>query len=183
MTAQAQNACSSSRFKRRCPPPLGSSTYTLSGSALGRTERVKLSPATLNVDPGSTVRAAPSCAAASFLQRFVTSTSTGRIGSRSRVRSSMRALRRRRYFLRESSCRPIGHGATHRPQRSGSLSAHSARSRYKARTLAITSIAASRSAATVTLSPVDVFRVTVLVERRCFQAVATSTGRRREQMP
>jgi len=53
----------------------------------------------------------------------------GSTGSRSRARVSMRDLRCRRAFLWEASLALTGHRAAHGPQRAGSSSAHSARSR------------------------------------------------------
>ena len=129
MIAHAQNAWSSSRLRCRCLPPAGSRAQMLPGAACGRMDRTRVCPAAVNSWPGCAGRAAVSSAAASWRHWAAARARTGSTGSRSRVRASIRALRRRTNFRRARSSGLIGQGATHGPHRAGSSRAHSARSR------------------------------------------------------
>ena len=78
-------------------------------------------------------RLAAACAAAggggASRRSLAVRTSTGRTGSRSRVRWSIRALRCLRSLAFWTSASLIGQGATHTAQRAGSSTAHCAMSR------------------------------------------------------
>ncbi|WP_207386276.1 hypothetical protein [Protofrankia symbiont of Coriaria ruscifolia] len=86
-------------------------------------------PAAVNDITGGACRAAASRAAASVRRWSTLRARTGRTGSRSRVRASMRDLRRRLSFFWSISSLLMGQGATHRAQRAGSSTAQCARSR------------------------------------------------------
>ena len=120
MTAHAQKACSSLRLSSHGLPVSGLRTQTLSAAAVGRSFRVRVFPAAMNCFPGDVCCPASSSCCDSRRHRSTASTKTGSTGSRSRVRLSMRALRRRTNFFRTRSSWLIGHGATHRPHWIGS---------------------------------------------------------------
>ncbi len=87
MTAQAQNAWSSSRVRSRRLPVTGSSAQ-VRGDGWARRARRSCWPPAVNVSPGAVARAAASRAAASLRLRSAAAARAGRAGSLSRVRAS-----------------------------------------------------------------------------------------------
>ncbi len=92
MIPHAQKAWSSSLFKKRRSPLTGSSAQTLFVAPCGRRTRTRVWPEQVNTSRGWAPRAAASNAALSLRHWSTVRTRTGRTGSRSRVRASMRAL-------------------------------------------------------------------------------------------
>jgi hypothetical protein len=126
--AQDQNARSSSIARSRGLPPAGSWTQILLVGFLV-TVRVRVCPAAVKRSPGWVWRAACRSASVVLRRSSTACTRTGRTGSRSRVRASIRDLRCLAALRWLISSSPMGQGATHGPQRVGSSSAHWARSR------------------------------------------------------
>ena len=93
------------------------------------TVRRSVTPAAVNGSPGRVASAAASSSAVRARSASTQETSAGSTGSRSRVRWSIRDLRRERSFLCETSLAVTGQRTAHAAQRAGSSSAHSARSR------------------------------------------------------
>jgi hypothetical protein len=91
--------------------------------------RARTCPAAVMISPGLAARAACSSAAASACCRAAQRTRTGRTGSRSRVRASIRDLRCRWALPWTVSAGPTRQGATQNAHRLGSSTAHWARSR------------------------------------------------------
>ena len=84
----------------------------------------------MNSWPGAVAPAACSRAAAACVAASTVASRAGRTGMRSRVRWSIRDLRRERVLPRWAmSASRTGHGAAHGPHRAGSSAAHWARSR------------------------------------------------------
>ena len=128
MIAQVQKAWSSSQVRSRRLPVSG--PRPRSGCpALRAAGRVKACPPAVNVPPGGVRRAAASTAAVRAWCPAAERTRTGSTGSRSRVRASIRDLRRRSSLRVLISALLTGLGAAHGPHRAGSSIAQQARSR------------------------------------------------------
>jgi hypothetical protein len=112
----AQNAASSSRVRSRRRPVPGSSAQTLlAGVFVKRRRRVTVP--LVNRLPGSAAAAEASSPAAASRLRAAAAARAGRTGSRSRVRWSVRDLRRASCLAVLMSSRRTGQGAAHGPQR------------------------------------------------------------------
>ena len=132
IAAQVQNAVFSSRVRSRRAPVTGSSAHALPlarPSMLVSTVLRKMIPTAVNRSPGAVAAAAASRATASFLAWPTAVTRTGSTGMRSRVRWSIRDLRRPAAFAGWISSLRTGEGTAHCAQRAGSSPAHSAMSR------------------------------------------------------
>ncbi|MGH8920968.1 MAG: hypothetical protein ACRD0H_21990 [Actinomycetes bacterium] len=128
--AQAQNARCSSKVRSRRLPPAGSPAHILAlVPVLVITARRSVCPAAVNTPPGAVPCAATRIPAAVLRAALTAATRTGKTGSRSLVRWSIRDLRCERSFLRDISSSRIGQGTAHGPQRAGSPAAHWAMSR------------------------------------------------------
>ena len=97
--AQAQNAWCSSRVRLRRGPPSGFSAHTLAACARVVMVRRSVCPVAVNTSPGVAALAAVSRSAVALRWLSVAAIRAGRMGSRSRVRWSMRDLRRSAAFL------------------------------------------------------------------------------------
>ncbi len=128
-TAQVQNPRCSSKLRSRRAPVSGCSAQTRPVVWVFSTARRRVVPAAVNTSPGRVCSAAASSSAVRARSAATQATRVGSTGNRSRVRVSMRDLRCRRAFLWEASLALTGHRTAHGPQRAGSSSAHSARSR------------------------------------------------------
>lgn len=125
--AQVQNARCSSRVRFRRLPVVGFSAQVLaaqSGATNVRCRRV--CPSTVN---SGVFRAVSSLMAALARCAWTAAARAGSAGSRSRVRWSMRDLRRDLSLRRDMSSSRIGQGAAHGPQNGGFCIAHWAMSR------------------------------------------------------
>jgi hypothetical protein len=126
--AQVQNAVLSSRARSRRVPVTGSPAQVrplACPAVLMSAVLRKVAPAAVNRSPGAAAVAAASRAAASFRPWSTTEMRAERTGMRSRVRWSIRDLRRLTVFdaALMSSLR-TGEGAAHCAQRAGSSAAH-----------------------------------------------------------
>ena len=125
--AQVQNAVSSSLVRSRRAPVTGSSAQVLPfarPAALVSGVLRKVAPPAVNRSPGAAAAAAASRAAASFRSWSTAVMRAGRTGMRSRVRWSIRDLRRLAVFAGLMSSLRTGEGAAHCAQRAGSSAAH-----------------------------------------------------------
>ena len=126
--AQVQNAVLSSRVRSRRAPVTGSSAQALPlarPSVLVSTVLRNVTPPTVNKPPGAAAAAAVSRAVVSFRDRSAAAMRAGSTGMRSRVRWSIRDLRRLTVFAAGlMSSRRTGEGAAHCAQRAGSSAAH-----------------------------------------------------------
>ena len=129
MAAQAQKPRCSSRVRSRRVLVAGSSAQ-IRALALGdSTARRSSCPPAENSSPDRAARQAASRAAEASRSAAADLSSTGRTGSRSRVRWSIRALRRDTSLACGISSARTGHGAAHCAHRAGSSAAHWAMSR------------------------------------------------------
>ncbi len=92
--AKAQNARCSSRVRLRRRPPFGSSAQTVAPGLRVVTDRRRVCPAAVNSCPGLVAAAAARRSAVTVRPVATAATRAGRTGRRSRVRASMRDLRR-----------------------------------------------------------------------------------------
>ena len=179
--AQAQNACSSSRVRSRGLPVAGSCAQVLLRGQR-RAGGQQLLPGESEGLPGAAAAAAPSRAAAVLRARSTAAARTGRTGIRSRVRASMRDLRRERLFLRDDLLGPYragdgprapAGGVAHRPF--GDVQVEGPhRGQVADRVVA-------RQPGAGVLAPSAAGACLVMI--RCFHAAATAGSRRRELMP
>ena len=93
------------------------------------TGRRRVCPAAVNSSPGRWRSAAAAARRCGPVRPSTQATRAGRTGSRSRVRWSIRDLRRERSFLWATSLALTGQGTAHGPHRAGSSAAHWAMSR------------------------------------------------------
>ena len=127
MIAQVQKAWSSSQVRSWRLPSASWAQIRMPG--LRAAGRVKACPPAVNVPPGGVRQAAVSTAAVRAWCPAAERTRTGSTGSRSRVRASIRDLRRRSSLRVLISALLTGLGAAHGPHRAGSSVAQQARSR------------------------------------------------------